>query len=83
MVIFPKGNENHSDSAMCYLELQMVQNIQTMKLTDGVVRAFKPAKIFRDNTDKINHIDYTANGDTLITSSADDSIVIYDCFDGK
>jgi len=61
----------------------MVQNIQTMKLTDGVVRAFKPAKIFRDNTDKINHIDYTANGDTLITSSADDSIVIYDCFDGK
>lgn len=54
-----------------------------MKLTDGVVRAFKPAKIFRDNSDKINHIDYTSNGDTLITSSADDSIVIYDCFDGK
>ena len=54
-----------------------------MKLTDNVIRAFKPAKIFRDNTDKINHIDYTSNGETLITSSDDDSITLYDCFDGK
>ncbi|XP_065668810.1 WD repeat-containing protein 82 isoform X2 [Hydra vulgaris] len=54
-----------------------------MKLTDSVIRAFKPAKIFRDNSDKINHIDYSASGDTLVTSSDDDSIVIYDCFDGK
>jgi len=54
-----------------------------MRLTDNVIRAFKPAKIFRDNTDKINHIDYTSNGETLITSSDDDSITLYDCFDGK
>eukprot|EP00111_Clytia_hemisphaerica_P018086 TCONS_00053506-protein len=54
-----------------------------MRLTDNVIRAFKPAKIFRDNTDRINHIDYTSNGETLITSSDDDSVTLYDCFDGK
>lgn len=54
-----------------------------MKLTDKVVQAFKPAKIFRDNTDRINHIDYSESGDTLITSSVDDSILIYNCLDGK
>ena len=54
-----------------------------MKLTDSVISAFKPAKIFRDNMDKINYLDYSSSGDTLVTSSDDDSIVIYDCFDGK
>lgn len=41
------------------------------------------AKVFRENSDRINHIDFAPNGETLISSSDDDSIVIYDCVEGK
>ena len=53
-----------------------------MKLTDTVVRSFRVAKVFRENSDRINSIDFSANGETLISSSDDDSIVIYDCQNG-
>lgn len=53
-----------------------------MKLTDNVMQNFRVAKIFRENTERITSVDYSANGDTLITSSDDDSIVIYDCQNG-
>lgn len=53
-----------------------------MKLTDNVIRNFKVAKIFRENTDRINSLDFSANGETLISSSDDESIVIYDCQNG-
>ena len=53
-----------------------------MKLSDTVVRNFRVAKIFRENSDRINSIDYSTSGDTLISSSDDDSIVIYDCQNG-
>lgn len=54
-----------------------------MKLEDHVVRSLRVAKVFRENSDRINHFDFSANGDTLITSSDDDSMVIYDCLEGK
>nr|CAB3267731.1 WD repeat-containing protein 82-like [Phallusia mammillata] len=50
-----------------------------MKLCDSVVKSFRVAKVFRDNTDKINSIDFAPNGESLISGSEDDSIVIYDC----
>ena len=53
-----------------------------MKLTDIVVQNLRVAKVFRENTDRINNIDFSTNGDTLISSSDDDSIVIYDCQNG-
>lgn len=53
-----------------------------MKLVDTTVSNFKVAKLFRENTERINSIDFSANGETLITSSDDDSIVIYDCEKG-
>lgn len=53
-----------------------------MKLTDQVIKSFKTAKIFRDNTDVVNSINYSSTGDTLISSSDDDQIVIYDCQNG-
>lgn len=37
-----------------------------MKLTDSVIRSFKVAKIFRENQDKINSLDFSANGEKLI-----------------
>lgn len=53
-----------------------------MKLADQVVRSFRVAKIFRENTDKINAIDFSATGEHLISCSEDDQIVIYDCEKG-
>ena len=53
-----------------------------MKLVEPVVGSFTVAKLFQENTDRINSIDFSANGDTLITSSDDYSIVIYDCEKG-
>nr|CAG4649367.1 EOG090X073E [Scapholeberis mucronata]SVE93648.1 EOG090X073E [Scapholeberis mucronata] len=53
-----------------------------MKLTDPVVRSFRIAKVFKENTDRINNIDFSPTGDTLISSSEDDQIVIYDCEKG-
>ena len=50
-----------------------------MKLTEQVVKSFRTAKTFRENTMRINSLDYSVSGDTLISSSDDESIVIYDC----
>ena len=50
-----------------------------MKLGDSVVKSFRVAKVFRDNSDRINSIDFSPDGETLISGSDDDSIVIYDC----
>ncbi|RXM94413.1 WD repeat-containing protein 82 [Acipenser ruthenus] len=54
-----------------------------MKLTDNVLRSFRVAKVFRENSDKINCFDFSSNGETVISSSDDDSIVLYDCQEGK
>lgn len=53
-----------------------------MKLTQEALGTFVAAKSFTENTDQINHIDCTNDGTTLITSSADDSIIVYDCNTG-
>jgi len=53
-----------------------------MKLVDHVVRSFKVAKLFRDNTERVNNIDFSQSGDLLLSSSDDDQIVIYDCEKG-
>ncbi|XP_056381076.1 WD repeat-containing protein 82 [Hyla sarda] len=54
-----------------------------MKLTDNVLRSFRVAKVFRENSDKINCFDFSPTGETVISSSDDDSIVLYDCQEGK
>ena len=57
--------------------------MQTMKLTDEVFRSFRVAKVFRENTDTINCFDFSHNGENMIASSNDDSIVVYCCMEGK
>uniref|UniRef100_A0A3B5M357 Twinfilin n=1 Tax=Xiphophorus couchianus TaxID=32473 RepID=A0A3B5M357_9TELE len=54
-----------------------------MKLTDNVLRSFRVAKVFRENSDKINCFDFCSNGEAIISSSDDDSLVLYDCQEGK
>lgn len=54
-----------------------------MKLVDNVVRSFQVAKVFRENTDKINSFDFSPAGDYIISCSEDDQIVIYDSQKGE
>lgn len=53
-----------------------------MKLTEQVVKSFRSPKVFKENTQRINSVDFSVQGDTLISSSDDESIVIYDCQTG-
>ena len=57
--------------------------IEPVRLTDAVIKTFRSTRVFHENTDRINSLDFSANGDTLISSSDDDSIVIYDCQTGS
>ncbi|CDQ78849.1 unnamed protein product [Oncorhynchus mykiss] len=50
-----------------------------MKLTDNVLRSFRVAKKIQT----INCFDFSSNGETIISSSDDDSLVLYDCQEGK
>lgn len=71
------GDYHHQTS-----RLGTVDSKIKMKLADQVVRSFRVAKVFRENTDKINAIDFSSNGEHLISCSEDDQIVIYDCDKG-
>merc|ERR1739848_436224 len=53
--------------------------IYEMKLVDNVIRSMRVGKVFRDNQDTINHMHFSGDGASLISSSDDDQIVIYDC----
>lgn len=53
--------------------------IYEMKLVDNVIRSMRVGKVFRDNQDSINHMHFSTDGASLISSSEDDQIVIYDC----
>ena len=53
-----------------------------MKLNDPVIRSFKVAKVFRENQEKSNSIDFSTSGEKLISCSEDDQIVLYDCEKG-
>ncbi|OXA38553.1 WD repeat-containing protein 82 [Folsomia candida] len=53
-----------------------------MHLVDGVIRKFRVAKVFRENTDRINSLCFAPQGDLLISSADDDQIVLYDCEKG-
>lgn len=53
-----------------------------VRLVDSVVRSFRVAKLYRENTDRVNHMDFSPSGEMLISSAEDDQIVIYDCEKG-
>lgn len=54
-----------------------------MKITDGVIRSFRVARTYRENSQKINCVDFSPNGENAISSSDDDCIVLYDIREGK
>ena len=58
-------------------------NPTAIVLTENVLRSFRVSKLFTEDMGRINHIDFSTNGDTLIAGSGDESIVIYDCTNGS
>lgn len=54
-----------------------------MKLIDSNIVKFRVVKEFSENSDKINSIDFSQDGSTLISASNDDLIIIYDCEKGS
>lgn len=47
------------------------------------MKQFNVAKSFTVNKDRINAMNFSLDGETLVSSSDDDSIVIYDCKEGE
>uniref|UniRef100_A0A8C6FET6 Uncharacterized protein n=1 Tax=Moschus moschiferus TaxID=68415 RepID=A0A8C6FET6_MOSMO len=54
-----------------------------MKLTDSMLWSFCVAKVFHENSDQINCFHFSPNGEMVVSSSNDDSMVLYDCQEGK
>lgn len=54
-----------------------------MKITDSVLRSFRVARTYRENSQKVNCVDYCPNGENAISSSDDDRIVLYDVREGR
>lgn len=50
-----------------------------VSLTSDLIKTFKVAKTFRDNTERINYMDISASGHYVVTSSEDESIQLYEC----
>uniref|UniRef100_T1HIB0 WD repeat-containing protein 55 homolog n=2 Tax=Rhodnius prolixus TaxID=13249 RepID=T1HIB0_RHOPR len=53
-----------------------------MKLVDDLVRTFRVAKVFRENTDAVRWMNFSPNGERLISCYHDDQIELYNCETG-
>uniref|UniRef100_A0A8C6UM52 Twinfilin n=1 Tax=Neogobius melanostomus TaxID=47308 RepID=A0A8C6UM52_9GOBI len=49
-----------------------------MKITDSVLRSFRVARTYREHSEKVNCVDFSPNGESAVSSSDDDSIILYD-----
>lgn len=63
-------------NAMCSIKDQMV-------LGDNAIKSFRIAKQASDYSDRINAIDFSPNGEHLISGEVSDQIIIYDCDSNK
>uniref|UniRef100_A0A1A7WMD6 WD repeat domain 82 n=1 Tax=Iconisemion striatum TaxID=60296 RepID=A0A1A7WMD6_9TELE len=54
-----------------------------MNITDRVMRNFMVARTYRFNSEKVNCVDYSSNGENAVSSSNDDCIVLYDIQSGR
>jgi len=52
-------------------------------ITHNSVGSMKIAKVFKDNADTINSIDFSADGEFLISSADDQQLVLYNCMTGR
>jgi len=48
----------------------------------GAIKKMRMGAVFKDNSDAINSMDFSADGEHLITSGDDQQLVLYDCCKG-
>lgn len=77
------GSNILNDQRHYYHHLTTSNRMSVMKLIDSTIIKFRIAKEFSENNDRINSIDFSQDGTTLISSSSDDAIIIYDCEKGS
>lgn len=53
-----------------------------MRITDSLLRSFRIARTY-PNTQTVNCLDFSQNGENAVSSSDDDCIFIYDIREGK
>lgn len=63
--------------------LSLPHQYEFMRSFESVFHLFTEAKLFPKNSNQINSIDFSKDGNTLISSSEDDSMVIYNCENGN
>ena len=54
-----------------------------MNYNETTLKQFRPAMSIKENTHRINSLEFSKTGETLITSSDDETMVIYDCRQGR
>lgn len=54
-----------------------------MRITDSLLRSFRIARTYHKNTQKVNCVDFSQDGENAVSSSDDDCIVIYDIREGR
>lgn len=54
-----------------------------MRLTADVVKKMGMGKVFKDNSARINALDFYKDGDYLVTSSDDESLNVYNTMTGS
>jgi len=54
-----------------------------MRVTDESLKSLKVAKLFKENSDAVNSMDFSNGGEYMITASNDMSIHVYDCMAGR
>jgi len=70
--------KRNSDGA----EIVLIMSAHQTQLTSPLLRSMRVAKHYKENQDQITNIHYSNDGMNIITSSADDQIIIYDCEKG-
>ncbi|VDO09301.1 unnamed protein product [Brugia timori] len=69
--------------SLFHSEIILINKVNKMKASDRTVASMRPAKSFSDNQAPINSLDFSADGLQMISSSDDDSIIMYDCVSGQ
>ncbi|KAI6191103.1 WD repeat-containing protein 55-like protein [Aphelenchoides bicaudatus] len=54
------------------------KKISSYSIIEDGIKNLRSYRLFRDNTARINHMDFSHDGKLLITSSDDDSMIVYD-----
>jgi len=48
-----------------------------MKISPEIISGFQPAKVYHENSNVINSMDFSEDGSLLITASDDESMILY------